>query len=200
MERITGLAARYPGWRPTLAIARCHYRRLQGDALGALGELEPVLDTRAGRHLDWWLLAYSHIKVLCDLERSDEAVVTGQRYLQTFLDERLSEVDFGLRHVTAEALTHAGRLPEARAMIDHYIRMHEERGTHGLRIGLAYETAARLAMAEGDEDAVSRYTALCAAEYRSGRDLLLKAKLERLLREAEDLGMSVRPAAVTTTH
>lgn len=199
MERITSLSARYPGWRPTLAIARCQYRRLQGDAAGALLELEPVLQTRVGRHLDWWLIAYSHIKVLCDLARWQDAVNTGQEYLRVFMEERLSGIDYGLRQVTAEALTHAGRFAEARAMIESYIELHRQLGTRGLRLGLAYETAARLSMAQSDEAAISRYTTLCVAEYRGGRDLLLKAKLERLLREAEDFGVTVPPPVDTLT-
>lgn len=198
MERIATLAAQYPGWQPTLAIARCHYRCLQGDALGGLAELEPALSTQAGRHIDWWLLAYTHIKVLCELDRRADAAAFGERYVQIFDTEQLSSVDYGLRQATAEALAGVGRLDEARAMIERYIAMHERLGTRGLRLGLAYETAARVAMAAGDEFAVGRYTALCAEEYKGGRDLLLKAKLERLLRETEEYGarMSAAPAPV----
>lgn len=196
MERVAGLAARYPGWRPTLAVARCHYRRLQGDAAGALGELEDALRVQPGRHVDWWLIAYSHVKVLCDLERSEEAAAHGKRYVHVWRQEQLSSVDYGLQQVTAEALARAGRLDEARSMIERYISAHHQVGTRGLRIGLAYETAARIAMKAGDEHAVGRYTALCSAEYKGGRDLLLKAKLERLLQEAEQYGATTESPVV----
>jgi tRNA A-37 threonylcarbamoyl transferase component Bud32 len=181
MERIAPLAARYPGWRPTLAIARCHYRRLQGDAQGGLAELEPALGTQPGRHWDWWLIAYSHIKVLSDLERGDEAVACGERYLEIWNREQFSPVDFGLRQVTAEALARVGRLEEARRMIEEYIEIHVRAGTHGLRLALAYETAAIIARDQNDERAFNRYAMLHAREYKGGRKRLLNAGRERVV-------------------
>lgn len=191
-ERIAELADRYPGWRPTLAVARCHYKRLQGDAAGALEELEPALRSALpGRHIDWWLVAYSHVRVLSELERNEEAAECGQRYLRTLASEALGAIDFGLGQVTADALTRIGRTQDALVMIEQYIDMHQRAGTRGLRLGLAYETRARLAIAMHDEQAVQQYTRLCAQQYKGGRHLALLNRYARLLREADAGGIAL---------
>lgn len=197
IDRIEPLATAYPGWRPTLAIARCHYRRLQGDARGGLAVLEPALTLKPGQHIDWWLVAYSHVRVLCDLDRCAEACAAGERYVQTWTDAQLSNVDYGLQQVTAEALTRVGRHADARRMIDRYLDSQHQVGARGLRLGIAYETAARVAEAAGDTVASQRYAELCALEYKGGRDLLLKAKLERLAKEIDSDGEPASTPALT---
>jgi len=190
-ERIAKLTEVYPGWRPTLAIARCHYRRLQGDTAGALVELEPALQLRAERHADWWLAAYSHVRVLTEQGRASEAVGFGRQYIETWATEKLSAVDFGLQQATAEALLREGRMQDALQMIEAYLDMHERAGTRGLRLGLAYETRVRVAIAMRDEPAVQRYTRLCAQQYKGGRHQALLNRYARLMSEADAGGIAL---------
>jgi hypothetical protein len=93
-------------------------------------------------------------------------------------------------------------------MIDAYIDMHQRAGTRGLRLGLAYETRARVAIALRDEQAVQHYARLCAQQYKGGRHLALLNRYARLLREADAGGIvlttglrfGAEPPASTTMH
>jgi tetratricopeptide (TPR) repeat protein len=192
MERIGGLAERYPGWRPFHDVARAQYYHLQGDHTAALAALEPALrDAAPGRTQAWTLAAVCHVTLLTAMGATEEAITWAERYLATCARERLTAGHLALVRVTAEALSKAGRLEEALRMADEHVSGHLTRGTKGLQLGLAYEMRARVAIAMKDELSLRRYAELCALEYKTGHNLTLSAKYQTLMREAEVGGISV---------
>jgi hypothetical protein len=202
LERLEPLAATYPGWTSTAAIGRAHYRRLQGDLPGALEALQPALRlTSMGRDIDWGWAAGTHLALVTALGDVQRTLELCLHYIE--LDESsrhaFSHPTLGL--ACAEALARAGRTQEARRRIDGMLELYNASGIGGLILGLTYESAARIALAADDEAAFSRYAELCAAEYKGGRDLMLQAKHERLMKEAHDASWAVGAgAAVEHQH
>jgi tetratricopeptide (TPR) repeat protein len=192
MERMSALAERFPGWRPFYDVARAHYYRMQGDHASALAALEPALrEAVPGRTQAWTLAANCHVMLLTAMGPADEAVATGERYLEICARELLTAGQLVLVRVTAEALLKAGRLDDAQRLADEHVAGHLARGTKGLQLGLAYELRARVAIAMKDELSLRRYAELCALEYKAGHNLTLSAKYQTLMREAEGGGISV---------
>jgi hypothetical protein len=193
MERIEGLAAIYPRWGSTLAIARSHYLRLQGDPAGALAALEPaVLATAPGRHFDWNLVAGARVELLSLLERSEEAISLGLASVDACRREGLSNTH-PLWRPLAEALIRAGQAERAREFADDCIAEFRRTEMGGLQLGLAYETRARVAIALGDTEGVNHFAELCARAYRGHGNPTLSAKYQRLLSEAVEQGMRLDP-------
>jgi hypothetical protein len=187
LARIEDVAARFPRWQPDVHIARCHYKRLQGDHAGALEAILPALQlTAPGRHADWALAASAHVLALVDVDRCEEAAERGFAYLDLHERERLSGTAGDLMQPTAEALVKLGRLEEAARLADRCLAEAEARGTRGLVLGSRLETRARVALAAGDEDGFVEYSERCAQEYKRGRNRALTARYERLMRQAEE--------------
>jgi hypothetical protein len=69
------------------------------------------------------------------------------------------------------------------------IAWQNELGSTGLRMGLSYETRARIAIGSADADAFERFAELTAREYRHGARTALAARYERLMNEAARSGM-----------
>jgi tetratricopeptide (TPR) repeat protein len=190
IERIEPLADAYAGWRPTLALARSHYRRLQGDLQGALEELQSATASISpGRHIDCGPVVEVRMMMLRDLGRYAEAAAYGSEMLEAFRrDETLTDV-IRARRVLAEVLAQLGRLEQAKQLADDYIARSEQGETHGVWRGLGYETGARVAIAMRDEAALVRYAELCAREFGAAGNPNASAKYERLMREAAAAGM-----------
>jgi hypothetical protein len=106
-------------------------------------------------------------------------------------EQRLWGAHHALQRVVAESLLKAGQVEEALALAEEHLNNQSLGGGRGLRLGLAYETRARAAIAVHDELDVTRYAELCAKEYKGGHNLLLNAKYQRLLREAEAHGIAL---------
>src|SRR5206468_1807563 len=68
--------------------------------------------------------------------------------------------------------------------LDAIIQKQVEREITGLHLGASYEARARVAIFSGERDAVDRYMALTAREYRHGQGSPLGARYERLVDEA----------------
>jgi hypothetical protein len=193
MERIEGLAAIYPRWRSTLAIARSHYLRLQGDPGAALAALEPaILATAPGRHFDWSLVAGARLELLSLLGRAEEAVALGLASIDACGREGLSNAH-ALWRLLAEALLRAGDVERARQFADACIAEFRRAEMGGLQLGLAYETRARVAIALGDTHGVNHFAELCAEAYQGHGNPTLSAKYQRLLSEAVERGMRLDP-------
>jgi hypothetical protein len=192
MERSEALAQRYPHWKPTLALARAHYRRLQGDPeAGLVFANEALALVSAGRHINWALAVTTQLTLLNALHRSHEAVALGESYLDVATREALDAARTPLLRVMAESYLHAGRPQDARRLADEHLALHLAQGTGGLQLGLAYETLTRVAIAMHDEAAVLRYAQLCAEEYKGSRNALLSRKYQQLMREADEAGVAV---------
>jgi hypothetical protein len=192
MERVEELAARYPGWQSTLAIARCHYRRLQGDLPAALLAARTALDlAKPARHYDWTLAIVAEVQVLNQLDRAGEALELGSEYLAIADRHDLRSARDGLTRVLADSYTLAGKLEEAAQMADEHLEALAGMGGRGIQLALAYETRARVAIAMHDETGVRRFAELCAQEYKGGRNIALSAKYRGLMREAEAAGVAL---------
>jgi hypothetical protein len=201
LERLEPLATRYPGWTPTVSIGRAHYRRLQGDLRGALEALEPALRlTTMGRDMDWGWAAGTHLALVTALGDTQCGLVLCLHYIELNESSRYAFSHAALGLACAEALARAGRAQEARRRIESILEMYNASGVRGLILGLTYESAARVAIAADDEASFNRYAELCAAEYKGGRDLMLQAKHERLMKEARDANWSVDTGARAEHH
>lgn len=210
IERITEIAAQFPGWQSTLDTARSHYLRLQGDAGAALEAILPALArTVPGADPDWVWVRAAHVAALTAAGRHAEAAALGRDYFATARREALTPPIRCLVKPLAEAFVRAGHLEEAQALCDDALAELRADGVRGLWLGLLYEARASIAIARGDEAAFEREAALCAAEYRRGKNSTLVANYERLMREAARRALRVpeklasaaeRGAGSTTTR
>jgi hypothetical protein len=184
-ERLGGMVANFPNWDPVLRVARCLVRLLQGDAAGALIEIEPALTlAKPLRSRDWASVAAAHVQVLSAVGRAEEALEVGRGYMQICEEKKIA----GYRRVgqsTAEALLALKRGAEAAALTDSLIEQAVARGVRGLALGALYEVRARAATAMGDEDAFIDYCQRCAAEYQPDRNPAVAARYQRLVRDAQ---------------
>jgi serine/threonine protein kinase len=182
LTRIEALAEKYPGFRPLATCARARYRSLQGDHKGALDELQPVLDLRPGRHVDWGIATATHVNLLVLAGRADEACERGLRSIEICRAENLSPTIRSMARVTVEALIAAGRLDEAHRLAGTLVEDFEREGVHGVNLALAYELLATVGLMQGDVALFERAAARCDRE--SKRYPALRTRYERLMREA----------------
>jgi hypothetical protein len=183
-ERLGGMVANFPNWDPVLRVARALVRVLQGDAAGALPEIERALEVaKPLRSRDWASVAAAHVVVLSAVGRAEEALAIGRSYMQICAEKKIA----GYRRIgqsTAEALLALKRGEEAAALADSLIEQALARGVRGLALGALYEVRARAATAVGDEDAFFDYCQRCAAEYQPDRNPAVAARYQRLVRDA----------------
>lgn len=197
MVGIEELASYYPGWQPMYAIARATYLKLKGDFAGALEALRPGLQhTELAQHADWGACRSVQIELLTKLGRLEEAIACGRDVLER-APAPASPGRAAILLSFSRALIANGELAEAQRLINASIDGMKDYGTRGLRLCIAYETRARLAIAMRDEAALAEFARLCALEYGgnpSQRDLMLNPRYERLMREAEEAEMSGPPS------
>jgi hypothetical protein len=195
-ERVEEIAARHPSWHVAACLARCHYRRLQGDPAGALQELAPALQVvKPGRQANWSLIVASQVSLLAALGHPQDAADIG---LQAVADaERASHWSFypHLMRCAAEAALLAGRTEDALRLMDRCVAWHERYGPGGIPQMLSYEARARVAIAMRDQPGLQHYFDLCAEQFGSRRDAALSRKYERLKEEAEEVGLTLAPPA-----
>jgi hypothetical protein len=195
LERIEDVRKVYPGWEPTLELARAYYRRFQGDpASGLLAARRGLQLVAPGKHMDWSFLAGVEAELLSDLGRHDEAVAHAFAMLETQERARLSATTEYLMQVTAEVLHAAGRDEEARGWADRAIGNLEGAGRRGINLGSCYEIRARIAAALGESLDFEQYAERCAREYRSGHNAAFTAKYERLMRFGHECGIRASSA------
>jgi hypothetical protein len=203
VERLEVMARRFERWRPSHAIAHSHYLRLRGQYAGALETLRPALSLAPGRHPDYGHAAVAHVSLIHLLGDATAAVARGLDDLERCATAALPSAQCELLRVVGDAMTSAGRLADAEAMLDEHLRRVVARGVQGLMLGLAYEIRCRVAIAARDEGAVRQYAALSAEQYKGARNPLLSAQYRSLVREAElagiDLTTAVQQAADATT-
>ena len=200
LERIEDVRKVYPGWEPTLELARAYYRRYQGDpASGLLAARRGLQLVAPGRHMDWSFLSGVESELLSDLGRHDEAIANAFATIEQQERARLSGPTEYLMQVAGEVLHAAGRDEEARDWVDRAITSYERQGRRGINIGCCFEIRARIAAALGNSMDFELYAQRCAREYRSGHNDALTAKYERLMRFGHECGIrassSVQQAA-----
>jgi tRNA A-37 threonylcarbamoyl transferase component Bud32 len=194
LTRLETLAARYPRFQQLATCARARYRSLQGDHKGALEELSPALDMVPGRHVDWGIAAATHVNLMMLAGRADEAAELGLQHIATCLRERLSPTHRSMSRVTAEAMIAAGRWDEARELATALVEESEREGVQGVNLALAYEVLAMVGMHQGDSELFEHAAARWNRE--SKRYPALRARYERLLREAVQRGVREAPSSL----
>ncbi len=187
MTRIEAQAAAYPRSGPLAAAARARYRSLQGDIEGALEALKPGLEIKPGRHIDWPVVAGTHLALLIASGRAREAVELGLSHIETCRIHRLSPSHRTITRLTADAMVAAGRYEEAKALAIELLEDCEANGVRGVSLTPVCEALARAAMGLGDRavfaQAAERYdreSALCP---------VLRPRYDRLIAEAAALGV-----------
>jgi tRNA A-37 threonylcarbamoyl transferase component Bud32 len=186
LNEVAPIAARYPAFRTVLTYGEAEYQRIRGDSARALVSLENVLSTcEAGAHQIWPQLAAAHVRALDDVGQAARAADQGRAYLTEAARAEIGPsaqywISLALCVVEAK-LGQAGALQTAEAVIEHCVAT----GATGLKLGLAYEARARVALLQLQAADFERYRALCEQEFAKAANPALSAKLQKLKREAQ---------------
>ena len=184
LPAIAEMADRMPNWQPILHLCRGCYQRLRGNHKAALAEFESTLKTTMpGCHVAWAPAATGVIHVLRELEQVDDACQRGAAYLKDGIDNEIQHAH-SIREALAFALATRGDHTDARRLIDEALEGWRSIEASGTLLGSALETAARIALLAGDNDAFMDFATRCGAVYRGGRNPALMARHATLLRAA----------------
>jgi hypothetical protein len=186
LDEVAPLAASFPAFRVVQSYGEAEYQRIRGDARSALTSLTELLRAwTPGTHQIWPQLAAAHVRALDEAGYTELAAQQGRSYLESAARAELgatAEHWISLALCVVEAkLGRADAARSAEALIEHCLAL----GATGLRLGLAYETRARVAMQEGDAPSCERYRMLCEQEFTKVANPALSAKLQRLKRDAQ---------------
>jgi tetratricopeptide (TPR) repeat protein len=188
------LAAEHPGWVPVLTHSQARYLEVQGDLEGALAAIESGIGQAVpGRHALFTRMSATHVRILAELGRADEAIALGRRYLEDYQREGLGREDNPLFISLAMALSGAGQHAEAAAMMDNVVTRAEVMGRTGMGIGVLYEARAQLAIAARDREAFERYAERCASAFAIARNPALSMKVAALMAAAQRHGLAEKP-------
>jgi Protein kinase domain/AAA ATPase domain len=181
-QEIAPLAKRYPRWVPVLRLATAEYSRMVQDSEKARSEIEQVLALApAGSHQIWAAAAATHLGVLLDLRQHDAASEHADRYVELAARE-LDHVPEALQLARALVRAHCEQ-PDAGVLADAMIERLDAQGVHGLRLGVAHETRARIALLQSDTHSFARHSELCRVIFLAHKNAALTAKYHRLLQE-----------------
>jgi tRNA A-37 threonylcarbamoyl transferase component Bud32 len=193
-ERARNTAARFPAMIAYDQIVRCHYLRLRGDLQSALEISAPLVEalTRDSPLVSIRVMfaVGTHLTLLHAVGRDGEAVELGGRFMRAAREQGF-QLDESVRIVLplCEAMAAAGQAEEAVTLCEALIAEHERAGARGLVPGASYETRARIALAQRNQADFETWAERCSGEYRRGNSPPLRAKLGRLLQQAERLGL-----------
>ena len=190
--RIEPLAQRYSGWLPFRHLGEGHYLRVLGDLPGAerayracIVLAEPHPDYPLRSILAWPLAVAGLTDTLLALERVTEAhALAAAAYAQSQAREMHATV-FEIVRVLGLTEARLGRYEQASARLDKLIADQRSLGVSGLNLGASYEARARAAIWAGDAQAVGRFGARAAQQYRYGQGSMLGVRYERLMEEAQ---------------
>jgi hypothetical protein len=193
IDEITPLAKAFPGWQPILLYGAAEYHRIRRSPLKALSEIEAALRLAPpGEHQIWPSLALSHVMVLLDLGRQEDALARAHSSLAA-AEPTLGEVPVPLQLIASLAEAHAARSDEglargARERADVALAKLVANEVSGIRLGFAHEIRARIALLQGDGPGFEQHADACRQAYCSHQSPALLAKYQRL-RQA-DRGVS----------
>ena len=187
IEAITLIVEKqYPDWTPFLQVATGDYHRLRGEHERALQAYDWALAAvEPGVHPAWMPASAARSETLLALGREEEALASTQRAL-----ERAVAVELGLlaevelERVLALCESRIGQTAIAGERLERALERMTERGVQGVRIGVLYESRARVAIAAQDAELFASFAAKAAEVYRAGRNPALVAKYERLIEAA----------------
>jgi hypothetical protein len=188
---------------PVLRYATAEYHRMTRDYGRACAELEQVLGAvQAGVHQIWPYAVASHLLVLLELGRHEQALALARVYTVD-AERELEYVPDQLQLAAALARAY-GNEPEAALPVDAQIARLQEAGIGGLYLGVAHEIRARIALRQQDMSTFGRHTELCGQLFLVHKNAALTAKYHRLLQEgrryigAVTERMAVTPDSVAT--
>jgi hypothetical protein len=196
IEEMRPLAASYPGWRFNLISGEATFDLVRGDYEAALKKFEQAseltrLDEQGNsRHLAVWIGAQAGAtECLLALGHDERASRTASAALAVCEARGLGVITFDLIRALAVAEAKLGDAARGAARLDALIARQLETGATGLRLGLSYESRARLAIWSGDAPAFEQFSELTAQQYRHAAHTPLAARYERLLNDAARRGM-----------
>jgi hypothetical protein len=185
LDDIERFASRSLTWEPAAIWARAEYERIRGDHGAALTYIDEALARmQPGRHLLWASAATSRLLVLTSLGREAESASDGERYILAAGEAKLDHVRASLHLATALACAKRTDALSAWAHVDSAFEILETHAAGGLRLGLAFEVAASVAIHLRDSQAFERYALGCRDLYLAHDNAALATKYERLLRAA----------------
>lgn len=186
LSPIQKLAEKFPAWIPILHWAQGEYQRIRGDYASALSEFNRASElTAAGWHQNWAHIISAKLRTLLELEHYQEAERQGHDALCAAETENLGYLCHYIRMPFAVAQAKLGKRESAeancRAVIQHFERL----GTTGINLGVAHETAARVALFLDDQESYEKYLGLYSEQLKDKNNPAVTAKFERLVREAQ---------------
>ncbi|MEY4580435.1 MAG: hypothetical protein RL701_5138 [Pseudomonadota bacterium] len=208
LVRMQPMAARFPGWAPSLLNGEARFHLVRGDAATAKLKCQESIE-RSGLDANgepsnlamWYDIHACLAEALLELGEAEQARATAQRALDFHERQTHGRPYVELVRVLALAEAKLG-VPSAAERLETSIAQQTALCVAGLRLGMAYEARARIALWAEDADAFARYADLTAREYRHGAGSALGARYERLMQEAERHGQTARAglAAFETTR
>lgn len=184
------LSALHPGWRPVELLGRAFCCQLQGDPAAALQFVLAGLElARPRRHSFFSALARTHLSVLHDLGRRDEALQMARHYISLSAqhDLRSDASVYG-----SLLLAQAGSTDEAVRTLTPIIESAESLGCAGLALGTLYTARCRVALAARDGVGARSWFDLATVQYEKAKNPGLNAELVQLLDEAIAQGLPLR--------
>ena len=186
LREIEALAEQHRNWQPVRDFGLASLHRMRGEHAQAQVLVQKALSrTLAGQHPIWPNLAGAQLRSLCQQGRVQEARELGEGYLDAAKQAGLGVPVNGIRLPLAEALCRSGGGALAQQLADKAIAQLQELGTGGLNLGLAYETRARVALAQQDWEALTHFQRACRESYYAHQNPVLMARFEGLRRDAK---------------
>jgi tetratricopeptide (TPR) repeat protein len=184
-DEIAVLASRHEGWVSVLHYGTAEYHRAGGAQEAALAELVAGLSlASAGNDLIWPYLAGAQVRTLFDFGRLDAASEAAEKHLAAANAAGLGYLQAYILMPYALVLARLGRPESALGTIADAIGRFTALGATGLNLGLAHETAARVALLLGERAEYTRYLGLCRDVYTTNANPALVTKFEKLRRSA----------------
>jgi len=201
LEQIRPWAARYPGWRPNLHEAEGRWHGVRGDYAAAKLSFEQCLAlcplSPTGTSQQWivWSAAQGGLAdAMLQLGDAAGAERVASAALATCERNGIRSRAQELTRVLALAEARQGKFQAACMRLERLIETLTALSVTGLRLGLAYEARADVAILSTDAAGFEHYARLTAQEYRYGAGCPLGTRYERLVNEARRAGLQRAPA------
>jgi hypothetical protein len=184
---LTEVAAARPGWRFRQTIAKCQILRCQNRHEDALSIAEESLTRVPTLHVDFVSAAATHLELLLATERFEAVRHSAREYLERA--RQGGAPTFRIELALAQA---CAELDDHDTAANHYtsaMRMLERREVHGLSLGRALETGARIALRRGEAATFTQRAELAAEEYALKQNPSLAPRFAKLMSDAARAGL-----------
>jgi hypothetical protein len=195
VDMMVGVAEESRSWSLVLRWAHGECHKARGDLSSARRELEAVTaQLDSGELIIWPWAMTSLIEVLLHAGEPVQARERAQRALAQChaISGMPATALLSLQRVLALAEAQLGDMRGAAIRLEAAIARAEDE-FEGIPLGQLYEARAQVALLERDPASFEIYERLTSRQFRPGRHPALMARCQRLLEEAQRLGL--RPAA-----